>query len=297
MIDGKNLNNPDRLFLNNPSAVDSNRIIYTSSDFAKNTLFYLQETGNLTAKRQHTSSRENLNSYLFFIVEKGSGILKYKGETYTLKQNDCIFIDCTKPYSHCTSDDLWKLRWVHFSGENMDKIYEKYISRGGKVCFSTNNYNEYFAVLSHLYEIASSTSYVRDMKLHEKLSGLLVLLMEETQAAYLGTSSTKIPELRSIKEYLDENYTQKITLDDLSAKFYINKFYLLEIFKQQYGMGINEYMIHMRITKAKRLLRFTDKTVEEIAYSCGMNSLHYFSRVFKKVEGLSPSEYRKSWVK
>lgn len=289
--------NTDRLFLNNPGAVDSNRIIYTPSDFAKTALIYLQETGFLTAKRQHTSSRENLCSYLFFIVEKGSGTLKYGGETYALNQNDCVFIDCKKPYSHCTSEDLWKLRWVHFYGENMDAVYEKYLARGGKACFSTSNAAEYTAVLSHLFEIASSTSYVRDMKIHEKISGLLVLLMEETQTANVGTASAKIPQLQRIKEYLDENYTRKITLDDLSAKFYINKFYLLEIFKQHYGMGVNEYMIHMRITKAKRLLRFSDKTVEEIAYDCGMNSLHYFSRIFKKVEGLSPSEYRKSWVK
>ncbi len=297
MSESGKMSNTDRLFLNNDSAVDSNRIIYTSSDFAKTTLFYLQETGSLTAKRQHTSSRENLSTYLFFIVEKGSGTLKYCGESYTLKQNDCVFINCRKPYSHCTSDDLWKLRWVHFFGPNMDSVYEKYLARGGKACFSTAKYSEYSAVLSHLFEVAASTSYVRDIKIHEKLSGLLVLLMEETQTSNIGSLSTKIPELRQIKEYLDENYTQKITLDDLSAKFYINKFYLLEIFKQQYGMGVNEYMIHMRITKAKRLLRFTDKTVEEIAYSCGMNSLHYFSRIFKKVEGLSPSEYRRSWVK
>lgn len=294
MADNKN---EDRLFLNNSSAVDSNRIIYTSSDFAKNTLFYLQETGSLNAKRQHISSRENLQSYLFFIVEKGSGTLKYCGETYELKQNDCVFIDCSKPYSHCTSDDLWKLRWVHFNAHNMGAVYEKYTARGGKPCFCTHNDSQYTALLSHLFEIASSTSYVRDMKIHEKLSGLLVLLMEETQTPDTNPVGAKSTELEAIKEYLDENFTEKITLDDLSARFYINKFYLLEIFKKQYGMGINEYLIHRRITKAKRLLRFTDKTVEAIAFECGINSLHYFSRVFKKVEGLSPSEYRKSWVR
>ena len=287
----------DKLFLNNSSAVDSNRIIHTPSDFAKNTLFYLQETGNLVAKRQHVSSRDNLQSYLFFIVEKGSGTLKYCGETYNLSQSDCVFIDCSKPYSHCTSNDLWKLRWVHFNAHNMAEIYEKYTARGGKACFFTHNASQYTALLSHLCEVASSTSYVRDMKINEKLSGLLVLLMEETQTLDINVSGAKSAELQIVKEYLDENFTQKITLDDLGSKFYINKFYLLEIFKKQYGMGINEYIIHLRITTAKRLLRFTTKTVEDIAFECGMNSLHYFSRIFKKVEGLSPSEYRKSWVK
>ena len=61
--------------------VTSNRIIYTPSAFAKSNLIYLQETGQLQAKKPHVSQRENLSSYLFFIVKSGSGTLTYEGET------------------------------------------------------------------------------------------------------------------------------------------------------------------------------------------------------------------------
>lgn len=296
-MNNRRITEDNPFFSNNDSAVESERIIYTPSDFAKTALFYLQETGVLQAKRQHTSARENLNSYLFFIVEEGEGTLEYAGEYYELKKNDCVFVHCKTAYAHRTSENLWKLRWVHFYGSNMKAVYEKYLSRGGRPCFSTDKGRAYREILTQIYEVAASTSYVRDMKLHEKLSGLLVLLMEDSWHAGEDNVSGKALTVQEIKEYLDENYTERITLDALSEKFYINKYYLLEIFKQQYGMGINEYLIHMRITKSKRLLRFTDKTIEEIAYECGMNSLHYFSRVFKKVEGITPSEYRRSWTK
>lgn len=58
---------------------------------------------------------------------------------------------------------------------------------------------------------------------------------------------------------------------------------------------INKYLLNIRITHAKRLLRFTDKSSEEIAHEVGFHELYYFSRVFLKVEGCSISEYRKMW--
>lgn len=276
--------------------VESNRIIYTPSDFAKSSLFHLQETGILQAKFPHTSSRTNLSSYLFFIVESGSGTLCYDNITYSLSQNDCIFIDCHKPYAHSTSNNLWKLKWVHFYGPNMNIVYQKYLSRGGASCFNSNKLNLYHEVLNQLYDIASSDSYVKDMKIHEKLSSLLVLLMEDAwNPEKADCSAGKILNIQKVKEYIDENYRQKICLSDLSDQFFINKYYLLRLFKEQYGFTINDYMIRLRITKSKQLLRFTKMTVEEIGYECGINNPNYFARLFKKIEGISPTEYRRLW--
>ena len=75
----------------------------------------------------------------------------------------------------------------------------------------------------------------------------------------------------------------------------INKFYLSKIFKETYGTTINNYLISKRITRAKQLLHFTDMTVDEIGVAVGMADANYFSRMFRKVEGISPREYRKQW--
>ena len=163
--------------------------------------------------------------------------------------------------------------------------------------FHAKDGDAYREVLEKLYSIASGAGYVKDMQIHEKLSALLVLLMSASGYERENEPVGKSAELQSVKDYLDSHYTEKITLDALAEQFFINKYYLHEIFKREYGMGIGQYLIHLRITKSKGLLRFTDKTAEEIAYACGMSSPHYFSRMFKKIEGVSPSEYRKSWVK
>lgn len=96
-------------------------------------------------------------------------------------------------------------------------------------------------------------------------------------------------------KYLDDHYTEKITLDQLSAEFFINKHYLTKIFHDTYGMTIISYLNQKRITQAKHLLRFSDMSMEEIAAKIGMTDANYFSRTFNKVEGVRPSEFRKMW--
>ena len=98
-----------------------------------------------------------------------------------------------------------------------------------------------------------------------------------------------------VKEYLDQHFPERIILDQLSRDFFINKYYLTRVFKKQYGQSITAYLQNVRITKAKQLLRFSDKSVEEIGLECGLGQLHYFSRVFKEVEGVPPSVYRSQW--
>ena len=111
----------------------------------------------------------------------------------------------------------------------------------------------------------------------------------------ISSPNSKKQNLLDIKLYLDNNFREKITLEMLSEIFFINKFYLTRVFKEQSGTTINSYIIQLRITDAKHMLRFTNKTIEEIGLECGIGPLHYFSRVFKKIEGISPNEYRKKW--
>ncbi len=275
--------------------VQSDRILYTPSDFAKANLIHLQEVGRLIAVKPHESNRSNLSSYLFFLVEKGSGTLTYGGNTYHLKEGDCAFLDCHRAYSHHTSQKLWTLQWVHFYGPNMNAIYEKYVERGGKPCFTCSYAKEYSGLIKDLYDIAASDGYIKDMQIYQRLTVLLTLLMEEGWSTERGAYNSKRRNLQVVKEYLDEHYREKIRLDTLSEKFYINKFYLTRIFKEQFGVSITDYVLQLRITTAKQLLRFSDKTVDEIALCCGMNDASYFSRMFKKIEGVSPGQFRRMW--
>lgn len=306
------------LFTSSPS-VQSSRILYTPSPFARSSLLHLQEVGSLTAIKPHTSKREKLQSYLCFMVEDGEGELVYEGKRYDLKTGDVVFIDCRKAYSHSTGNchstgnnnridngqgdsagvntckKLWTLRWCHFYGPNMNAIYRKYQERGGRPAFQTEQLGSYRTILTELYQIAKSDDYVRDMRIHEKLSSLLILLMEDAWCGEKVSKGTPSPvDIQQVKEYLDINFTEKITLDDLASKFYINKYYLLSCFKERYGVTINAYLNQVRVTWVKQQLRFTDKTVETLAAELQIEPA-YLSRLFKKVEGVSPTSFRKSW--
>jgi len=284
-------------YLFHGSLVASNRILYTPSQFAKSSLIHLQEVGSLKATSQHTSSRQGLGSYLFFLIESGSGTLTYDGTTYELSKGDCVFIDCRKPYSHTTSKELWKLDWVHFQGTNMENIYQKYIERGGLPLFHADEPQHYLDLIGNIYGIASSDDYLRDMKIYEQLTRLLTLLMEESWNPENMPDNTagKKKSLQDIKAYLETNYAEKITLDDLASKFYINKYYLTRIFKEQYGSTITNYILELRITKAKQLLRFSDMPIDEVASAVGISDANYFARIFRKIEGTTPHNYRKLW--
>ena len=275
--------------------VSSNRIIYTPSEFARASLIYLQETGTLQAKYPHTSRRNGLDSYLFFIVLSGSGELQYNDNKYRLKQNDCVFIDCKQSYVHNTSDDLWQLKWVHFNGYSMSEIYSKYISRGGEPVFTIEQPEQCLHLLDDIFTLALSDDYIKDMKVNEKLASLLTIIMSKSWHPDNKKPAHKRGELSAVKAWLDTHYTEKFSLDELAKQFFIDKFYLSKIFKEKYGITINTYISQKKITYAKQLLRFSDKTIEQIGDEVGISDTNYFTRLFKKIEGITPGEYRKQW--
>lgn len=315
------------LFTSSPS-VQSLRILYTPSPFARSSLLHLQEVGSLTAIKPHTSKREKLQSYLCFMAEDGEGELVYEGKKYELRSGDVVFIDCRKAYSHSTGNsssvgnnrsmgnasgtcdrhstdnnhtteednsNLWSLRWCHFYGPSMPAIYAKYCERGGLPVIRGAGVSQYAAILTDIYTLASSSDYIRDMRINGKLNDLLTLLMESSWHREAHTNASKKMEISQVKSFLDEHYKEKLSLESVASHFFIDKHYLARLFKEQYGVTLVTYLQQVRITHAKRMLRFTDKSIEEIGLECGIGELNYFSRVFKKLEGVSPSEFRRVW--
>lgn len=276
--------------------VKANRIIYTASGFAKKNLIYLQEIGKSQAQQPHVSTRKDLASYLFFIVTKGSGTLEYQDNAYPLSEGDCVFIDCQNTYSHHSSENLWEIKWIHFFGSNMDDIYEKYIALGGFPAFKAHNAEVFLQLWEQLFHYADSTTLTAEMEIYSSLTTLVAALLrnhENNSVVSYFDQSDHI--LQNIKNYLDTHYTEKISLELLSKKFFINKYYLTRIFREKYGISITSYLLQLRITHAKRLLRFTDLSIDKISHECGMSDANYFSRVFKKIEGTTPGQFRKTW--
>ncbi len=171
----------------------------------------------------------------------------------------------------------------------MQNIYQKYVERGSRPAFHPERLTPFTKLHKSLFSLASSDDYIRDMRINSGLNELLVLLMNESwhPAAHADTALNK-QNLDPIRDYLYAHYTERISLDALTDQFFISKFYLTRVFKEQFGVSINTYLLNLRITKAKQLLRFTDKKLEDIGYQCGLGAPHYFSRIFKQVEGITP---------
>ena len=279
-------------------SVDSQRILYTPSSFARESLMHLQEVGTLRALQPHTSRREDLDSFLCFLVEEGAGQLTWAGETFPLEQGDVVFIDCRRGYAHATGlpgKPLWRLKWCHFHGPTMASVYEKYRQRGGAPVIRGADRDRYSHLLDTLYSTAASNDYIRDMRINEKLCQMLTLLMESSWSREGRVQDPRKMDIRRIKAYLDDRFREKITLESVAAHFYVDKHYLARRFKAEYGTTVTQYIHRLRVTRAKWMLRFTDMTVEQIGLECGAGELTYFSRLFKKLEGISPSEYRSRW--
>ena len=95
-----------------------------------------------------------------------------------------------------------------------------------------------------------------------------------------------------VKQYIDDNYTNALSLQMLSDKVGLNRYGLIREFKKRYGVSPIEYMLSCRFRDAKFLLETTDRSIVSISGNLGFNSGNYFSQSFQKRFGMSPSEYR-----
>lgn len=272
----------------------SRRIIGTPSPAARSAFFYMQETGCLKADDASSTRRQNLDSYLFVAVISGRGELAVGEDIYTVNRGECFLIDCRTPHYYRSSEkDPWELMWIHFSGSTSAEYYDYFISQSGNV-FRTAAFERAVSVLSEIIsvnELQKPNSEVITSKLIVELLTIAIASAGE-QDEYDSALHRK---LVSVHSYIEENFSEDLTLEKLAEKFYISKYYLTREYKKIYGKTIFQHIISLRISCGKQLLRFSDKSIEEIAHLCGFNDQSYFARQFKKSENLTCISYRKMW--
>ena len=118
--------------------------------------------------------------------------------------------------------------------------------------------------------------------------------IENTEASR-SIISTSFSEL--LKSYLSDNVYRNLTLDDLCKKFNLSQSNLCKKWKEYSDMGVIEYFISLKIKEAKQLIRQRKYNFTQIADMLGYSTIHHFSHSFKKLVGMSPSEYKRSFLK
>ena len=105
-----------------------------------------------------------------------------------------------------------------------------------------------------------------------------------------GNKSFSDQRIVKAADYINEHYGEDISANVLAEMFQLHPYYFGKLFKQNYGIGFNQYLTLIRINAAEILLKSGEYNVTEVASLCGFNDIYYFSKVFKKIRGYSPSK-------
>ena len=272
----------------------SKRIICTPSPAAKNSFFYVQETGCLKTEDAAATQRHNLESFLIAAIISGRGELTIGNETFALMKGDCFFVDCRVSHFYKSSEaDPWEIMWIHFNGATSQQYYDFFISQSKNV-FRPPFFDKVVSAVSEIIELNDKKSPDAEIMTSKLIVDLLTLSLTVKNSAQQYDTALK-QKLISVHNYIDDHFTEDLSLEKLSSEFYISKYYLTREYKRIYGKTIFQHIITARINYGKKLLRFSDKSVEEVAHLCGFNDQSYFARQFKKAENLTCFSYRKMW--
>ncbi len=189
--------------------------------------------------------------------------------------------------------DQTEVYWVHFTGNDVKNILRKYNILSHGHIFYTGNSAEYHKIFRKM---------IQELQLCKPdFEELLALLLRElfirisrqlTEGPNLTIYTQE--EIEYATQYFNANYNKEISIDDFASSRHMSTCWFIRSFKQHNGITPMQYILSLRIVNAQNLLETTTYNVTEISEIVGYDNPLYFSRLFKKQTGMSPSEYRKN---
>lgn len=260
-------------------------------DFALKRLFHLQSFGIFHYKKGSFTKRKDYHSFLLLYTYGGSAKLEYCGKKYNLGQYDGAFIDCRKQHIYTATAD-WDVAVMHFDGPLAPYMYSEMEKTGGTV-FHEPDTGHFQQMIEELLGIYSSPSLQRDLRAHHRIEGMLLHLL--VISSNINLSRNDVPRsIQTAMKYMEDNFTRDISLDDLASIVSTSKYHFAKEFKKYIGFTPHDYLISLRINRAKALLKTTDMPVNKIAAIVGVSDINNFNYLFKKRLGMTPLQYRSS---
>lgn len=230
---------------------------------------------------------------LFYVVS-GKGNFCLRNETYPISSNDLIIVPSNTEHTE-RSYNASPLEYIVLGIEGITFMDTE--KSGSRILYNYTEKKELLNLLDLMLKEVQKKPPGYHLVCQNLLDVLLIQIIRRQKLVPATISSTKMNrECGQIKQYLDSNYADNISLDTLAAMAHMNKYYLVHAFTKYAGLSPISYLNAKRLETSKKLLTSTDFSISQIAASVGFSSPSYFSQVFRKEMNMTPNEYRKKKI-
>lgn len=236
------------------------------------------------------TERSGMESFEMRYTLAGHGLLEYGGRKYDLGPGDGFLIDSSKPHRYSTIGDRWLCTVLQIDGPLPRQLAAEQ-PMVSDVTFSSTAYPTFEEDQFDMLRIAQNRGIAADYRLSAAIDTLLARLF---RAKCASSSSRGGDTAEAVLAYLREHYREDVNFDDVAEKLFVSRAKLFSAFKAATGDTPYNYLLNLRIKRARLLLKATPMQVGDIARDVGFNDQGHFGQLFKRTTGMTPLQYRKS---
>ena len=264
---------------------------------------------NKTAISQNSSTKGNHYHNFYEIYFFNGNNMKYfiDNDVYEIEDNNIVLIDKLSLHRTLYSKSSKGERYLVLINPNIFTFFNtveiknqiELLFQNKIISFSSGMSLQYTAECFNrllFNELSPDSHWKRERSfliITELLLSFLDLPPKSFEYDKDRIKNPKEKHVYNIINYLNDNYQNNVSLDELSSQFYIDKHYLCHIFKETTGVTVTGFLNTKRLSEAERMIRYTTLKITEICRNMGFNSMSYFIKLFKEHYGCSPSEFRK----
>lgn len=200
------------------------------------------------------------------------------------------------PHEEKPSDNFTRYIAILIDKDYFERIYKEYSLENPNYNSEWKQFAVGYDVMPYIKKFMSEyqNRFTGYESILEHLSGIIchTLIRSLLEIQKESGFATERIEIENIIEYMHQHFGEKITIKKLAKRASMSESHFIRVFKKETGLSPMDYLIALRIEKAKKLLRAGTKNITEISLLCGFNSVSHFSSSFSKSEGISPSKYQ-----
>lgn len=253
---------------------------------------YLIAMGHYPQASEHKMQRDNHDNYLLIYCVDGQGSIDLGDYQYPVSSGDLIVIQKDIAHRYASNNNNpWTIYWLHFDGHLADDFCQ-HLAMARSPIIQLGVQPRLIRHFENLFQLRTS-SLSLDAFIHgcQELRMLLCFIAMKRREQPLN--SEKNIDLDSLRTFMMNRLSEQLTLDDLAQECRLSKYHFSKRFKALTGHAPIQYFIHLKVERACQTLDSSQLSLKQIAQDLGYEDVYYFSRLFKKVIGLSPEQYRK----